>query len=272
MITLYHNGASVCAAKVRMALNEKKLDWQGKVVDLNQGEQFSPEFLNLNPKGLVPVLVNGGDVVTESTLIIEYVEELFPDNPLFPQSALGKAQVRKWTKIVDEELHPACAAFTFVVALRHIFLGFEPEQLEEHLSTTPEFSITPFWKQQQRDYIMQAFDAPGATDLIKLYDRNLEKMDAALDGKEWLVGDTFTAADVACTPYIYRLECLGMSGLWENGRFPNLEHWWESVKDRPSYQPELVDWLPEEHIENFTMHGRKSWPQICKIVGISDED
>lgn len=270
MITLYHNGASVCAAKTRMALNEKKLDWESKHVNLNEGEHLTPEFLKLNPKGLVPVLINGDDIVTESTLIIEYVEELFPENPLFPQSAFGKAQMRKWTKAVDEELHPACAALTFVTALRHVFLSLEPEQLEEHLSTTPEFSITPFWKQQQRDYIMQAFDAPGASDMIKLYDRNIQKMNNALEGNEWLIGDIFTAADVAYTPYIYRLECLGMSGLWENGRMPNLERWWQSIKERPSFKQELVKWMPEELIENFMVNGSKSWGEVCKIVGISN--
>src|SRR5262245_54806105 len=110
MLELYHHGSSACAAKVRFALEEKRLPWTGHVVDIFRGEQFRPEFLALNPKGVVPVLVHDGFVVPESTVICEYVEDAFPENPIFPDSAQGRAQVRFWEKAVDEELHPACSA------------------------------------------------------------------------------------------------------------------------------------------------------------------
>jgi len=54
MLELYHHGSSACAAKVRFALAEKGLEWVGHYVDILSGEQFRPEFLAINPKGVVP--------------------------------------------------------------------------------------------------------------------------------------------------------------------------------------------------------------------------
>ena len=60
MLELYHHGSSACAAKVRFALAEKRLDWTGHYVDILRGDQFSADFLAVNPKAVVPVLVHDG--------------------------------------------------------------------------------------------------------------------------------------------------------------------------------------------------------------------
>ena len=69
MLILYHHGSSVCAAKVRLALAEKGIEWEGRYVDILKGDQFTPEFRKLSPKALVPVLVDGDRVTCESTII-----------------------------------------------------------------------------------------------------------------------------------------------------------------------------------------------------------
>ncbi len=60
MLELYHHGSSVCAAKVRFALAEKKLAWKSHYLDLLKGDQFNPEYLKINPKAVVPTLVHDG--------------------------------------------------------------------------------------------------------------------------------------------------------------------------------------------------------------------
>ena len=122
MLELYHHGSSACAAKTRFTLEEKRIPWRGTVVDIFRGEQFKPEFLALNPKAVVPVLVHDGFVIPESTVICEYLEDAFPQHPVFPTRAEARAAVRLWTKAVDEELHPACSAITYVVSHRHTLL------------------------------------------------------------------------------------------------------------------------------------------------------
>jgi glutathione S-transferase len=82
MLTLYHHGSSVCVAKVRIYLHEKGIDWEGEYVDILKGDQFDPAYLKLNPKAVIPALVHDGTVITESTVICEYIENVFPDRPI----------------------------------------------------------------------------------------------------------------------------------------------------------------------------------------------
>jgi glutathione S-transferase len=123
MLELYHHGSSACAAKVRFAFGEKRLEWVGHYVDLMRGEQFAPAFVAINPKAVVPVLIHDGRIILESTVICEYAEDAFPDTPrLYPEDPYNRVRVRIWTKAVDEELHPACSALTYVVSHRHTIL------------------------------------------------------------------------------------------------------------------------------------------------------
>jgi glutathione S-transferase len=102
MLDLYHHGSSVCAAKVRFALGEKGLEWQGHYLDILKGDQFAPEYQKLNPKAVVPTLVHDGQVIVESTVINEYIDEVFAETPLKPRSPVERAEMRVWTKAVDE--------------------------------------------------------------------------------------------------------------------------------------------------------------------------
>ncbi len=65
MLYLYHNNSSVCAAKVRIVLAEKNLTWEGKLLDLNGGDQFKPDYVKLNPKSVVPTLIHDDRVTVE---------------------------------------------------------------------------------------------------------------------------------------------------------------------------------------------------------------
>ena len=102
MLTLYDFGNSVCCQKVRITLVEKGLTWEARKVDLFKTEQYDPEYLKLNPKGVVPTLVHDGTPVIESTLICEYLDDTFPDPPLMPKDPAGRARMRLWSKFVDE--------------------------------------------------------------------------------------------------------------------------------------------------------------------------
>ena len=82
MIELYHNDMSVCAQKVRFALAEKKLAWEGHHLNLRAGDQQKPEYLKLNPNAVVPTLVDNGTVIIESTVISEYLDDAYPEPTL----------------------------------------------------------------------------------------------------------------------------------------------------------------------------------------------
>ncbi|MEO8465694.1 MAG: glutathione S-transferase N-terminal domain-containing protein [Gammaproteobacteria bacterium] len=266
MIELYHHGSSACAAKVRFALAEKRLEWVGHYVDILRGEQFRPEFLAINPKGVVPVLIDDGNVITESTVICEYVEEAFPDPPLLPGAPLERARVRAWTKAVDEELHPACSAITYVVSHRHTILRNGAGSFEDFVkSGGGEGAAARALKWQ---WIQHGLAAPGAADKIRLYAGYLERMERALQKSDWLVGEGFTMADVAMAPYLNRLAALSMEGLWREGRLPRVADWFERIRGRASFEPAFVAWMPEALSVEMRTNGARSWPDIVALLGL----
>ena len=76
MLTLYHGRTSVCSVKARLALAEKGVDFDSKLLTL-RGDQFDPAYMKLNPNAVVPTLVHDGRVIIESTVIMHYIDEAF---------------------------------------------------------------------------------------------------------------------------------------------------------------------------------------------------
>jgi len=107
-VKLYGYFRSSAAYRVRIALNLKGLPYDAVPVHLARegGEQHRAEFRVLNPQGLVPVLEDGGRVLTQSLAILEYLEESHPEPPLLPADAVGRARVRALALQVACEIHP----------------------------------------------------------------------------------------------------------------------------------------------------------------------
>ncbi len=268
MLVLYHHGSSVCAAKVRLFLEEKGLPWEGRYIDILKGEQFSPEYVKVNPKAVVPTLVHDGAVVRESTNICEYLDDVFEETRLRPDEPLRRAEVRYWTKAVDEELHPACGALTFMASHRHTIAALGSEGVRRFLDSTPPFSVTADWHERKKTYVRLGFEAPGGRQKIELYDRYLRKMEDALLSHEWLAGGAFSFADISMIPYVMRLDMLSMQGMWANGRLPRVAQWLANVKTRPSFAPAIWRWMPEDLTRDLRVNGTRSWPEVAAILGI----
>jgi ganglioside-induced differentiation-associated protein 1 len=264
MLTLFHHGSSVCAAKVRFALAEKKIAWTSKYVDILSGEQFDREFLKVNPKAMVPVLVHEGNAITESTLICEYVEQTFPEPPVYPSDALGRYRARLWTKAVDEDLHPACSAITYIVSHRHTIMRHGLGQFEDFLKAPSNESVEA--RKLKWQWLQHGLGAPGATDKIRLYLRYLHKMEDTLQECDWLAGEYFSIADIAMTPYVNRLAMMAMSQIWEDGRLPNVERWFRRIMGRDGFKSALLQWIPDDLKNELWSNGVKSWPEIERII------
>jgi ganglioside-induced differentiation-associated protein 1 len=264
MLELYHHGSSACAAKVRFALAEKELKWASHHVDILSGEQFRRDFLAINPKAVVPVLIHDGFVLPESTTICEYLEECFPRHSIYPDLASERALVRNWTKAVDEELHPACSALTYIVSHRHTILRSGLRDFESFITQgTTEGLAARTLKWQ---WIQHGIAAPGAAERMKLYNSYLHKMERALRDSEWLVANRFSMADIAMTPYVNRLAALSMSGLWEGGRLPRVAEWFAAIRARPTFAPSFLHWMPTRLAEEMRLNGQKCWPEVKALL------
>ncbi|HTY68002.1 MAG TPA: glutathione S-transferase family protein [Alphaproteobacteria bacterium] len=265
MIELYHHGSSVCAAKVRFALAEKGVEWTGHYIDILKGEQFDPAYLRINPKAVVPTLVHDGHVIVESTVICEYIDEVFPDPPLKPATPVARAEMRQWTKAVDELLHPACGEITFACSHRHTVSRLGPEGVARFLASTPPISVTAGWHERKKEIVRLGLAAPGIDKSLRLYDAYLQKMEDALATRCWLAGDAFSLADIALTPYVTRLDMMSMSEMWTASR-PRLADWYERIKARPTYKPQFRDWCPADLTADLATFGARSWPEARRLL------
>lgn len=91
MLILYDGTTSVCAVKVRLILAEKNVEFESRNIDLRNGEQFSLDYLKLNPNAVVPTLVDGENVIIESSVIMQYLEDLVPEKTLLPKRLMNRA-------------------------------------------------------------------------------------------------------------------------------------------------------------------------------------
>jgi len=127
MLELYHSINSVCAQKVRIALAEKGLPYKEHLMKLG-GDQFDPVYMKLNPNAVVPTLIHDGQPIIESSVILYYLDEAFPEKPLMPASPLSRARVRLFNKLVDEYVHNSCTILTFATAFRPGLLRLSPRR------------------------------------------------------------------------------------------------------------------------------------------------
>src|SRR5882724_10699232 len=137
MVTLYHGKTSVCSIKARLALAEKGVSFESRLMTL-RGDQFDPDYMKLNPNAVVPTLVHDANVIIESTVVMRYVDEAFPGPALTPAGAAERAKVRMTEKLMDEYVHNSCTTLTFATANRAHLAGMTPDELEAELAKSPD--------------------------------------------------------------------------------------------------------------------------------------
>ncbi len=244
MIRLYHNDMSVCAAKVRTVLAEKKLEWSGVHMDLRAGDTQKPEYLKMNPNAVVPTLVHDSRVVIESTVICEYLDDAFPGNPL-KGDPLERAKMRLWTKQLDEGLHIAVGNLSMCIAFRHQHLKKTPEQLKAYMDGIPSAET----RERRRKSIEMGMESPTFTPSLVQWGNFIAKAETQLQESTWLAGSSFSLADIGYIPYMIRLEHLGLEHLWRER--PRVAAWRRRLFERPSYKEAVEKWFNPKYLELF---------------------
>ena len=262
MLKLYHNDMSSCAQKVRFVLHEKALDWEGELLDLRRGDQLKPDFLKINPKGLVPALIHDGHIFSESNVIIEYLNDAFPEPPLLPDSAVARAEVRTWMKKLDDGLHLETIALSFGVAFRHQLIEAcgSAAALEEHFSKIPD----PYVQDIQRRIVPDGVESRRFAQAIAAFEQVLSSLDAALSEQTWIVGSQLTLADIAYAPYATRLEHLHLQSLWDDK--PHVARWYAALKQTDGYKAGLSDWFNPKYLPLMDSAGIAAAPRIAEIL------
>ncbi len=235
-IELYQAPQSTCSQKVRITLAEKGFpemnkDWIERDVDLSKFQQLEPEYLKLNPNGVVPTFVHDGTVLIESSAILEYLDEVFPEPPLLPPDAAGRARARAWMRYIDEVPTVAVRVPTFANMLAPMrFSKTNDNDFAAHADRLP------LRKQFYQRMSQKGFGKPELEYAEFQIRQTCERIDAAIadHGGPWIMGAQYTMVDAQVTPLIDRMEDLGYAFLWEDD-LPNAAAWLKGVQARPSY-------------------------------------
>ncbi len=260
MLELYHNNMSVCAQKVRLVLAEKGIEAVEHHLSLRAGDQQQPDYVRLNPKAVVPTLVHDGAVVVESTVIAEYLDEVFAAPPLRPAEAARRARMRAWAKRPDERIHAACSTVSNGIAFRHQWLARGAAELERIIERTPD----PERRAWRREIVDKGVESRQFGDAIRAYDKLLADMEKALAGATWLAGEAYTLADVGITPYVNRLAMLRLERMWA-GR-PNVADWYERVRARPNFAAAIEAYDEDGYLTLMAKEGEAQWPAVAAAI------
>jgi len=227
-LKLFHLEFSTCSQKVRLTLAEKGLSYESRVMNPATREQLSDWYLKINPNGVVPSLLHGGEPVIDSSVICEYLDEVFPDPPLAPRTALGRAQMRTWMRYFEEVPTTAIRVPSF-----NKFKGLHRATLGEAAFNALTEKL-PLRKHFYRAMGANGFDKDKTEESLERLRNCLERVSRALeDGRAFLLGDEYSIADIVLVPTVVRLEDLDLSSLWDD--LPNVQHWYAAVQARPSF-------------------------------------
>lgn len=205
MLRLYHVPLSPFCRKVRLVLAEKKMDVE--LIEERYWEQ-STEFLRRNPAGKVPILRHQGALLTESTPICEYIEELNPEPSLIPKDAKARYEMRRLVSWFDDKFHQ-------------------------------EVTSNLLYERVNKKVSGQGFpDSKNIKEGARKIKYHLDYMAWLLEHRRWLAGDTMTLADFAAAAHLSSLDYISDVD-WN--RSSVVKDWYAKIKSRPAFRNILSD-------------------------------
>jgi glutathione S-transferase len=227
MIELYNSPVSTCSQKVRMALLEKNVPWTDRVILFAKNDHLSDWYLALNPNGVVPTLVHDNRVIIDSSVINEYLDDVFPETPLRPDEPYELAHMRAWRQYIDEVPTTAIRYPSFNAFLVPMWSSMTEEQFRTFAEKMP-LRKHFYLKMGRNGFAKNEVDAA-----IGLLRQTVERMEQSLSQTEWLANDMFTLADISIIPTIVRMEDLGLAHLWADS--PRVGDWYRRLQRRRAF-------------------------------------
>ncbi|MBT5242456.1 MAG: glutathione S-transferase family protein [Alphaproteobacteria bacterium] len=242
MLTLYHGVTSTCSKRVRMTLAEKGVEWESVHLDLSKRDNLNPEYLKINPNGVVPTIVHDGNVLYESNFIIEYLDDVFPEPALRPSDPYERARMRILMDRIEHVLHRNINTVSWIRQERYKrFDGMTPEQLQNVLDDQATEEKRAILKKRLEDGVSGGDMAFAEARVAEV----LDELDAALQGRPWLCGENLSLADISIAPFMERFEANKMPALTDWVKRPRLGDWWERTKLLESFQKAFAFKPPE---------------------------
>jgi glutathione S-transferase len=230
MLTLYNAAHSTCSQKVRICLAEKSLDFEDIRLDLGKAkDHLKPDYLKINPNGVVPTLVDDGNVILDSSVICEYLDERYPAVRLTPDDLVDRARMRAWMRFLEEVPTAAVRVPSFNMGFLPRFEGLDRRQFEAE-----QADVRPIRKQFYRRMGPSGFKKEDVEASLEQLGNTYRRMDKALESGPWLIGAQYSLADIIVAPLIDRMADLGYAAIWRP--YPRVADWYARMQARPAFQ------------------------------------
>ena len=234
-IHLYHGHISNCSMRVRMTLIEKGLPWTSHHLDLKKKENISDAYFGINPNGLVPTLIDNGVVHIESNDIIDYLDETYPEPSL--RAVSNEEEMLEWLRLAASVHVPAVKPYVYATKIQ-MKVKKTAEEQEKYDELQKNEGLKEFHAKHAGSSAFGRDDIARAQGIL---DECFTKLDHALEGQDWIMGDQFTLADVSWIPLHFVL--IGCGYPFEG--YPNISRWATALRDKASFKEGILEWCPD---------------------------
>ncbi len=243
MLTLYSFGPGANSLKPMLALYEKGLEFEHVLLNPAKFEHHSDWFKQINPRGQVPALSDRGRVITESTVICEYLEDEHPtDVRLRPDNSYDTAMMRIWTKWVDEYFCWCVSTIGWHRMVGNMVKHLSDEEFEEKLKAIPIPEQQVKWRRAREGFPQDMLDEEMRKIAV-----SVRRLDDHLAHNEWLAGGVYSLADI-CNFAIANGMQFGFKELVNAEDTPHLLRWIEQINERPAVKAMFAS-VPRERFE-----------------------
>ncbi len=257
-LNLYHSNPSLCSQMVRVALAEKGLEYEARQVLLcdqhDEAENIQPWFLEINPTAVVPVLMVDGEMIRDSSYIIEMLDGMGSPGStrIWPQDEADKQELRRWiedTGLPDSarmgKTLGTAVTMLSIPALSHLIKGLKLRSVFNILRRHPRRDRA--WTYASVYFTPLAKNLPLLA--YKGFVKGIIEVESMLkDGRDYLLGD-FSHADINLMCVFHRIVFLRLGGILEMSELPNVAAFWGRLKSRESYKSGVLDFMQDADFE-----------------------
>ena len=249
-LKLYSFGPGANSLKPLATLYEKGLDFEQVFIDPGKFEQHSAWFKAINPRGQVPALDHDGKIVTESTVICEYLEDVFPQagNSLRPADPFKRHEMRVWTKWVDEYFCWCVSTIGWAFGIKAIAQKMSDEEFEAHIEKNvpiPEQQLK--WRRARNGFPQEMLDEE-----FRKVGVSVQRLEETLSKQEYLVDSGYSLADICNFAIANGLQRPG--GFFQDyvneQKTPGVVAWLDRINARPAIKEMFAKSTREELLKN----------------------
>ena len=243
MLKLYSFGPAANSLKPLLTLYEKGLEFTRRQLNPAVFEHHEDWFKKINPNGQVPALEHDGKIITESTVICEYLEDVFPDTPrLRPDDPYRRAKMRIWTKWVDEYFCWCVSTIGWERMVGRMARQYSEEEFEHYVQRIPLQEQQLKWRRARAGFPKEMLEEE-----MRKIAFSVKKLEARLAESRWLAGPEYTLADI-CNFAIANGMQMGFSDLVNEKDTPHLLAWIDRINERPAAKRMFAE-TPREKLE-----------------------